>query len=257
MGLITYKDDKYLTEGTHGSLLPSLIGYYRMFMIVYSNARLAKHAPYGAHEWEKASFSILQILEDVGVKFHIEGLEHVRDLDGPCVFIGNHMSTLETFLLPCLLLPYKHITFVVKESLTTYPVFGPIMSAVDPITVTRTNPRKDLKDVMEKGNMELNEKGKSIIIFPQTTRSNTFDPEHFNSIGIKLAKRANVPVIPIALKTNAWSNGSILKDFGRIYPTRPVHFAFGKPMDVEGRGNDTHQAVIEFIQNKFKVWDTD
>jgi 1-acyl-sn-glycerol-3-phosphate acyltransferase len=257
MGLITYKDDKYLTQGTQSSILPSLTGYYKIFMIVSRSALVAKKTGYNAQEWELASFRILQALESVGVKLNIEGIENIRNLDGPCVFVSNHMSTLETFVFPCLLLPFKDITFVVKESLTTYPIFGHIMSAVDAITVTRTNPRKDLKDVMEKGAITLKEKNKSIVIFPQTTRANKLDPKKFNSIGVKLAKRSNVPVIPIALKTDAWSTGTILKDFGRIYPKRKVRFAFGKPMMVEGQGKETHQAVIKFIQDKFKTWDTE
>jgi len=37
-------------------------------------------------------------------------------LPSACVFIGNHMSILETFVLPCLIQPHRDVTFVVKES---------------------------------------------------------------------------------------------------------------------------------------------
>ena len=54
--------------------------------------------------------------------------------------------------------------------------------------------------------------GMSVIIFPQTTRIMDFDRKQFNSMGVKLAKRAQVPVVPIALKTDAWGVGKWIKD---------------------------------------------
>ena len=58
------------------------------------------------------------------------------------------------------------------------------------------------KAVLEGGKQRL-QKGISIIVFPQTTRTVRFEPENFNSIGVKLAQRAKVPIIPLALRTDA------------------------------------------------------
>jgi 1-acyl-sn-glycerol-3-phosphate acyltransferase len=79
-------------------------------------------------------------------------------------------------------------------------------------------------------------------------------PEKFNSIGIKLAKRAGVAVVPLALKTDAWAPGKFLKDFGPIDPSRKVHFAFGEPVSVEGSGREQHETVVAFIQGKLEEW---
>ena len=80
------------------------------------------------------------------------------------------MSTLETVILPVIVLPFRRVTFIVKESLLTYPIFGPIMRSLDPLPVTRTNPRLDLKTVLEGGVARL-QQGASIVVFPQTTRT--------------------------------------------------------------------------------------
>jgi 1-acyl-sn-glycerol-3-phosphate acyltransferase len=96
----------------------------------------------------------------------------------------------------------------------------------------------------------------SIIIFPRL-RTPVFDPIQFNTIGIKLAKKAGVPVIPIALKTDAWGNGKYLKDYGRIVPSKPVHFAFGKPLTIRDRGTEEHHEIIRFISEKLKEWERD
>jgi 1-acyl-sn-glycerol-3-phosphate acyltransferase len=163
------------------------------------------------------------------------------------------MSTLETFALPCLLNSEKKLTYVVKKELVDYPVFKHIMRSRDPVVVGRSNPRDDFKTVMQEGTRRLKQ-GTSIIIFPQTTRSRRFDPEQFNSMGVKLAKRAEVPVVPVALKTDAWSTGRLLKDYGRIRPSRDVYFAFDSPMTVSGNGKKEHERCMEFISDRIDEW---
>jgi len=145
------------------------------------------------------------------------------------------------------------VTFVVKESLLNYPVFKHVMRSRNPVAVTRTNPRQDLKTVMSEGSDRL-ANNISVIVFPQTTRSTGFDPQHFGSIGTKLAKKAGAPVIPFALKTDAWRNGRTLKDFGRLDPDIPVKVAFGKPLEITGKGNEEHQQIIDFIAEKLAAW---
>ena len=177
----------------------------------------------------------------------------MEEVAGPCVFIANHMSTLETICLPAVIQPYKDCTFIVKRGIVEYPVFKHIMRSRDPIVVDRANPREDLKVVLEEG-CNLLARGRSIVVFPQTTRTVTFEPEQFNTIGVKLAKRANVPIIPLALKTDAWGIGTLVKEFGRIDPTKKVHMAFGAPITVQGRGSDEHKQIVEFIQQQMQRW---
>lgn len=257
MESIVYQNGSYRTRPVRPSLLariaPALPLYASIVTIVVGGSRKAKRGPYGDEGWNRNSIETLFALERVGCIFEIDGIDNFRSLSTPCVFIGNHMSTLETFVLPTLIVPFKKVTFVVKQSLVVYPVFRHIMRSRDPITVGRTNPREDLKAVLEGGAEKL-KNGTSLVIFPQTTRSDVFDPAQFNTIGVKLAKRANVPVVPIALLTDAWGNGKYLKDFGRIDPSRKVHFSFGEPMTIQGRGDEEHQKIIEFISGKLKEW---
>ena len=94
-----------------------------------------------------------------------------------------------------------------------------------------------------------------MVVFPQGERSSSFEPQQFNTIGIKIARRAGVPIVPVALKTNAWGIGRIIKDLGKIDPAKKAHVAFGEPIWIEGRGLDQHQEVIEFIQQKLQSWE--
>ena len=232
---------------------PSLAFYAHILSIVFRASAKAKRGVYDDAAWCGSSLETIRALEQVGGHLDISGLEHVAAFEGPCLFIGNHMSTLETFVLPVLLVPFTRITFVVKQSLMEYPVFGHVMRSRDPIIVGRTNPRADLQAVLDGGADRL-AKGISLVIFPQTTRTPAFDPKEFNTIGVKLAKRASVPVIPLALKTDAWGNGRLHKDVGRIDPTKVVHFAFGAPLRIADRGHEEHEAIIRFISARLTEW---
>jgi 1-acyl-sn-glycerol-3-phosphate acyltransferase len=234
-------------------LSPKFTFYPQFFCIVWASGRRAKKGLYGSREWAESSLDVMRALENVGVRVEITGMANIKKFEGPAVFIGNHMSTLETMVLPCIIQPLKETTFIVKKSLLTMPVFGHVMKSRDPVVVGRVNPREDLRTVLEEGVKKLTA-GRSIIVFPQSTRSEAFDPAEFNSLGVKLALRAGVPVVPLALKTDAWGNGKYVKEFGPLDIRKRVHFAFGEPINIEGRGNDAHETVIRFIQERLERW---
>ncbi len=236
-----------------GRAFPSVGFYSRVGVVIYRAAKLAKNGRYANPDWVASSITTVRALEAVGGRFEVEGLDVLDHLSQPCVFIGNHMSVLETFVLPCLIVPHRHVTFVVKESLVSYPFFGHVMRNRDPVVVGRDNAREDLRVVMEEGARRL-AAGVSIVIFPQTTRSADFDPRKFNSLGVKLAKKAAVPIVPVALKTDAWGMGRRIKDFGPIRPEKTVHICFGEPMHVKGSGKEEHARVVEFIEAKLEAW---
>jgi 1-acyl-sn-glycerol-3-phosphate acyltransferase len=129
------------------------------------------------------------------------------------------------------------------------------MRSRDPVVVDRKNPRDDLAAMLT-GCEERLTRGISMIVFPQATRSPNFDREQFNSIGVKIAKRNNVPLVPLALKTDAWSCGSkgALKDYGKITPELPVRFRFGKALRVEGNGKEEQERLCRFIEDCLAEW---
>lgn len=239
--------------GPLARLFPSIAFYGRIAGTVLAASRVARKGRFGDEEWYAASRKVRETFEKSGVRVLIEGTRHLAECEGPAVIIGNHMGTAETFLLSGIILPFRRVTFVVKRSLVEYPVFKHIMRSRDPVVVGRVNPRDDLKAVLGDGRERL-EQGISVIIFPQRTRTVMFDRESFNTIGVKLARRAGVPVIPLALKTNAWGNGKWLKDYGRFRPEEDVRFAFGEPLQVDGNERAVHDAVATFIENHLRGW---
>lgn len=232
---------------------PTLFFVPKVISLFFQANDYAVKGNYNSRAWIESSHRIIKALEKAGVKIEIENIDLMKNEKEPVIFVANHMSTFETLAFPAIIHPIKPVVYVMKSELATAPIFGPVSAARYPILVGRENPREDLQLVLEQGKSRI-EEGKSIIIFPQRTRSSFFKIKEFNTLGIKLAKKNNVKIQPIALLTDAWSNGKFVKDFGKIFNDRTIKFSFGEALEVEGNGTETHQKVIDFIKNKFYEW---
>jgi 1-acyl-sn-glycerol-3-phosphate acyltransferase len=224
--------------------------------IVLKNRKIALKGKYNTEAWASSSHDILKLIENCGGRFHITGLNNLRNSQEPVVFVSNHMSALETMIFPGIIAPFMEVTFIVKDNLVKHRIFGPIMRSRKPIVVGRKNSREDLQKVMNEG-PELLAKGISIVVFPQSTRKVKFIPEEFNTLGVKLAGKAKVQVVPVAIKTDFWGNGKHIKDLGPINRNKPIYMSFGKPMPVNGTGKDENEKIKEFIAKNLNEWGKD
>jgi 1-acyl-sn-glycerol-3-phosphate acyltransferase len=227
--------------------------FYKYFGVVLKSRKKVINGVYDTRAWYESSQKIFDLIENCGGKFHLEGLENIDSENGPYVFISNHMSALETMIFPGIIAPKTELTFVVKESLINYPFFGPIMQSRKPIVVSRENSREDLFKVINEGKEKLSN-GSSIVIFPQSTRRTDLIHEAFNTLGVKLASKAKVKVIPIAIKTDFWGNSRFIKDLGSLHREKPIYMEFGKAIDITGNGKDDNQNIFNFISDRLKQW---
>lgn len=257
MGEILFPGDSYDTPDGRKEFWPSLFSYFWLLVnakrIVKQSGMLAKEGRFSGEDWSRASLWSVHSFEKLDIRFHVDGMDNMDKVDGPCVFVSNHMSTMETTVLPVFIQPRKNTTFVVKESLMHYTWFKWILMAREAIVIKRENPREDFTVMLGEGLKRL-AKGMSVIIFPQGTRQTDFDASKFNGIGVKLAKRAGVPVIPIALRTDALGMGTVIKDLGTINPQIPARFRFGEPVYIEGNGKAEHARICEFIAGNLRDW---
>ncbi|RIK73146.1 MAG: 1-acyl-sn-glycerol-3-phosphate acyltransferase [Planctomycetota bacterium] len=258
---IAYRDGAYRSPPLRPSLLarisPWWAYYPRLVATIFSASARAKRGCYSNWDWVESSYKLFHGLEELGVQIEITGAEHLEQAERPALIVGNHMSTLETAVLPAIIQPFRDVTFVVKRSLIDYPVFRHVMRSRNPIAVSQTNPREDLQTVLEEGPKRL-EAGLSLVIFPEGRRTPVFDASRFNTLGVKLAHRTGAPIVPMALKTDAWRVGKgLMADFGRIDPSRKVRFAFGPPMRVAGRGGEEQRALLDFITAHLRTWEVE
>ena len=212
---------------------------------------------FGYKEFSATAYGMVRAAESTGAKVTFEGFDTLKPLQGkPFVAVANHMSLVETMLLPAALLTFNNLTLVAKTSLSKYPGFGKLLRAIHPILLDRVNPREDLVAVLQQGT-KLLKNGTSILLFPQGKRAEVFDPRKFNSLGAKLAKRAGVPLVPFACKTDFARLGRIkaLKDLGPIDPSRPIKFSAGPILDPTTASQaDIQAACLEHIVGALQEW---
>jgi 1-acyl-sn-glycerol-3-phosphate acyltransferase len=91
-------------------------------------------------------------------------------------------------------------------------------------------------------------------VFPQGTRTELWKRSGFNSLGVKLASKAGVPIMPVALKTDFWGSSGLFRGFGPVRRDRMIHIEFGEPMSISGRGKTEHEACLDFIESRLRAW---
>ena len=205
--------------------------------------------------WALCCFKTVQKAEKFGIRVTADGWENRSGCKGPVVYLSNHMSTLETIMLPPVLLTYGPFSVFVKASLSRLPALKRAAAHMGLIPLGRKSPREDLMQVFNEGVARIRE-GRSILIFPQGSRERVFSRRVYSSIGAKLAEKAGVPVIPIAVKTDCEptrpDGKGWFKDFGTVDPSKDIRLRCGPP--ITGTAKEMHQKVFDWIKAQLEEW---
>lgn len=137
--------------------------------------------------WAKFTVNIL------GLRVTYEGQDNIPD--ETCVFIGNHQSILDIPVLICG--ANRRIGFIAKKELLKVPILGFWFKIVHCVPIDRENVREAIKAINE--GVENLKNGHSMAIFPEGTRSKDGNINEFKKGSLKLATKANVPVIPVTI----------------------------------------------------------
>ncbi len=205
--------------------------------------------------WQECGFHLFWETERMGTEVILEDFARLRGI-GPAVIVSNHMSLYEPFAFPPLLLAFcDDVAIVLKESLLRVPFLGRTFATRKTIPVGRADPRADLKAVLEQGERFIREDRASVMLYPQGTRQPFFDCRHFNTLGLKLAQNAGVPIVPVAGQTAFLGMSRFTKDFGPVDTSIPVRFACGPVINVTRANAKAAQAqCVDFIASKLEEW---
>ncbi len=175
-----------------------------------------------------------------GVRVQIYGLENFPST--PYVLLSKHQSQWETFILQVLRPP---VVTVLKKELLSVPFFGWGMRLLEPICIDRSHPKQALKQVMEQGQQHLAQ-GRSIMMFPEGTRTPVGEIGNYARSGATLACKAGVPIVPVAHNAGRyWPSKRFIK-----YPGT-IQMVIGAPIDTTGReGKELNEAVKEWIESE-------
>jgi len=134
------------------------------------------------------------LLAGAGARLVVRGGEHV-DLRRAQLFVANHQSWIDIpALFRALPLP---LHFLAKRELAAVPFLGWYIRAMGMVFVERHDPRRASATVDRAAG--LLENGRSVLSFPEGTRSRDGTVGRFKSGGFGAALAAGAPVVPVAL----------------------------------------------------------
>lgn len=130
-----------------------------------------------------------------GVKLKVSGLENIEK-DKAYIFVSNHSSQFD---IPTLqyAIPLK-TSIVYKKELNKIPIFGWQMMLSPYIAVDRKNLESAAKSI-ETAKRYMSEKGRSILLFAEGTRSKDGEVQPFKRGAFYLASRVGYPIVPVTI----------------------------------------------------------
>jgi len=174
----------------------------------------------------------------LGITVDIKGLEHITQNE-PVIFISNHQSMMD-IKLALAYIPLN-FSFISKDTIFRIPVLGAYMTASGHIPIKRTEDRKAYTSLI-KAVDELASKKKSLVVFPEGTRSEDGklgDIKRGISFIILKSKRR---VIPMAI---SGSNKFMPKHGWFCCPdNRNIKITFGKPLSFDNFKTDREYMIF-------------
>ncbi|NKB34676.1 MAG: 1-acyl-sn-glycerol-3-phosphate acyltransferase [Pseudomonadales bacterium] len=176
-----------------------------------------------------------------GVRYEIIGYENIPS--EPAVFLANHQSSWETILFYKLVYP---VSPILKKELLRIPFWGWSMRLQDPIAIDRSKPREAGKSLLTQG-VERIRSGKSVIVFPEGSRSPAGTIKRFSRGGAKLAVAADSPIVPIVHNAgDCWPPRQFIKRPGFI------KVIIGEAIATAGcSASDLTEEAEQWIRNRY------
>lgn len=129
-------------------------------------------------------------------RVHIEGLENLpKDQSNVC-YVSNHQSLLDI----CVYVGKLKLKAspIAKIEVLKAPYVGSFAKGIEAILLDRKSPKSSIKAILN-GTKELKE-GKSVIIFPEGTRSKTGKMGQMKAGSYKMAIRAESIIVPLVIQ---------------------------------------------------------
>ncbi|SCY01604.1 lysophospholipid acyltransferase family protein [Alkaliphilus peptidifermentans] len=183
-----------------------------------------------AHNWAK------KLVLLTGSNVEVLGLENIPD--GPVLFVSNHQGNFD---IPILLssLP-KSISFVAKIELKKLPIINRWMEFLECVFIDRKDLRQSLRAITKA--IEVLKSGQSMVIFPEGTRSKGSQLQPFKPGSLKMATKANVPIIPVTIKG---SYKIMEANNNKITPAK-VQVIISEPIYVDNIEKSTDLTVLTY-----------
>jgi 1-acyl-sn-glycerol-3-phosphate acyltransferase len=160
----------------------------------------------------------------------------------PQIFMANHQSDFD-ILISLAYIPVQ-FRWIAKKELFAIPIFGAAMRSAGYIEIDRSNKEKALQSIDEAA-LRI-QRGKSIMTFPEGTRSRDGEIKPFKQGVFHLAIKSGVPIVPVSII----GSGRIMpKRSLRIKPGQ-IKLMIGKPIEVVNFDIEKRHELIEIVRNE-------
>jgi 1-acyl-sn-glycerol-3-phosphate acyltransferase len=148
------------------------------------------------YNWIKKAVNRMIYVMNIDIK--VEGIENW--LDRGVVLAPNHESNFDPALLIAIndFSKQQPVAFIAKQELWHDKLYGRFMNLIDIIPLDRDSPRSAL-EAFKEGRELLVDYKRSLVIFPEGTRSGSDTIGEFQPAALKVAQMANVPVVPVTI----------------------------------------------------------
>lgn len=178
-----------------------------------------------------------RILRAAGVRVRAVGMEHV-DPDRSQIVVSNHESWFDVFALVTQL--PGGCLFVAKQELGAIPFFGPGWKTCGHISIDRGD-RASAIESLDEAARQIHDTSRSIVIFPEGTRSRDGRLQAFKKGAFVLALKANVPLVPVAVV----GGRAILAKGGVLVRKGDMEIRVGEPIQVEGLSHEHRDKLMK------------
>ncbi len=164
-----------------------------------------------------------------GVKLEINGKENIAD-DKNYIFAPNHTSFID---FPVLFVSVgKYLVFVAKKELKRIPIFNSILDISGFVFVDRENTDEAVKS-LDKLKADIKNIPRSIVIFPEGTRSESLELGNFKKGAAVLGINTGLPIVPVYINGafNWWdanfrnNSNEIVVNFGEPILTKDIKYS--------------------------------
>lgn len=154
-----------------------------------------------------------------GVKFSI-GNPHQEDFTEPAIIICNHQSHLD---LMTMLMHSPRLVCLTKDWVWNNPLYGYILRDAEFYQAT-----EDM-DILLPKLQSLVDRGYSIVVYPEGTRSADCSVSHFHQGAFFLAKQLGIDILPIV----SYGTGKVLPKKGKYLRKWPIRIEIDKRLGPE------------------------
>jgi 1-acyl-sn-glycerol-3-phosphate acyltransferase len=180
-----------------------------------------------------------QMIAAAGGKVEVSGLELLPPGQG-VLFVANHQGAFDIPLLIGFVPGLKG--FVSKKENFRLPIVSTWMKLLGCIVIDRGDLRQSA-GAIARGIRDLRA-GRSLVIFPEGTRSQTGDLRRFKEGSFKLATRSGATIVPLTIDG---SYRLLEANHGRIVPGR-IRLTIHPPLDARQRATGDKAALAEHVQ---------